>query len=149
MIGQTHLDRRREMLITGKGRKYAFYFVASIMATVIAQGESAHRVKVIFLRQESALHTSLENRDVYLVSVRPKKGTDFVARVVDQYPGYADTPHVSSANSEMLLSVTLRRAPYCDGAPTGPNDEGTVRCFEAVHGSWRLPKHGIEEQWWK
>ena len=136
------------MLIGNKCRRYAFYFVAGVMAAMVAQGEATHRVKVVLIRQESALHTSLAKRDVYLVSVKPKSGKDFVARVVDQYPEYADTPGVSSGNAEALLSVTLRRAPYCDGAAMGSNEEGTVRCFEAVHGSWRLPKTK-EDQWWK
>jgi hypothetical protein len=136
------------MLICNKSRNYAFYFLAVIMPTIVLHGETTHRVKVVLIRQESALHTSLAKRDVYLVSVKPKSGKDFVARVVDQYPEYADTPAVSSGNGEALLSVSLRRAPYCDGAMMGSGEEGTVRCFEVVHGSWRLPKTK-EDQWWK
>ena len=108
---------------------------------------STHRVNVTVLRVESSLHTSLTNRNAYLVRVRPKHGEAFVAKAVDEYPGYMDSSPISLGNGEAEMSVALRRAPYCDGGVGGESE--TLRCFEVVHKSWRSHGHDAAADWWK
>ncbi len=120
-----------------------------IAVSMPAHSESltAHRVKVTIVRQESSVHTSLENRDAYLVRVIPKSGKAFFARIVDQYPADSDRPQLSLVIDQARISAALRRTPYCDGVDEETG--GLLRCFQVVHGSWRLPKASAEGQWWK
>jgi hypothetical protein len=109
----------------------------------------AHRVTVAIVRQESSIHGSLENRDAYLVRVAPKSGKEFVARMIDVYPGYAEGgPFLSLAEGD-TVSVALRRLPYCDGGFGDEAKDGTLRCFEVIHGSWKGNKVLARDEWWK
>jgi hypothetical protein len=105
---------------------------------------ASHRVNVTLLKQESSVHTSLANRDSYIVRIRPKTGKMFEARIVDEYPGDLPAPALLPARDDINYSVSLRRAPYCDSVTDGSE----IKCFEADHNSWRSPKT-IEDQWWK
>jgi hypothetical protein len=116
--------------------------------TGVASG-NGHRVHVTILRCESSIHTSVSNRDAYIVRVQPKSGKQFVARIVDQYPGYSDAPLISRTKDDVLLSVALRRTPYCDSEMRVTDGPESMKCFEVVHESWRLPKSANEDQWWK
>jgi hypothetical protein len=108
---------------------------------------SSHRVDVTVLSVESSIHTSLTNRNAYLVRVKPKRGKAFVAKVVDEYPGYMDSSPISPENGEAEMSVMLRRTPYCDDG-VGPETDA-LRCFEVVHKSWRSHAHDAAADWWK
>jgi hypothetical protein len=113
-----------------------------------AQSSAAHRVKIMLLSHESSIHTSLENRDAYIVRVTARSGREFVARIIDEYPGYAADPPFSSFADGTVFSVALRRMAYCDGS-LSEDVQQSMRCFALVHGSWKLPKPGADEQWWK
>jgi hypothetical protein len=129
--------------------KWSCLFVTgALTVTDHSFGEQAHRVRVAIITQESTVHTSVGNRDAYVVRVQPKSGNSFVARIVDSYPGYSDAVVVTAAKDDARISVALRRAPYCDTERTGTDGADEMRCFEVVHGSWRLPKVDKDE-WWK
>lgn len=117
----------------------------------LAASEISHRVHATVLRRESSLHTSLSNQDVYLIQVVPKSGKAFLAKMIDEYPSYADALPDAVLSEGGKLSVALRRTPYCD-QPLGPvNTTGTdqsVRCFAVVHGSWK-GKGLVRDEWWK
>jgi hypothetical protein len=116
-----------------------------------AASENPHRVHATILRRESSLHTSLSNQDVYLIQVVPKSGKAFTARMIDEYPSYANALPDSALREGGKLSVALQRAPYCDGVPSQANAEGadsSVRCFAVVHGSWKF-KGLVRDEWWK
>lgn len=130
---------------------YSFCLLAIVLlasAHRVIASESSHRVHVTILRCESSIHTSLSNRDAYIARVQSRSGKQFVARIVDRYPGYSDAPLLTPAKDDAPLSVALRRAPYCDSQASEPDGTDQMRCFEVVHGSWRLPKN-TEDQWWK
>lgn len=117
----------------------------------LGASEASHRVHATVLRRESSIRTSLSNRDVYLIQVVPKSGKAFVARMIDEYPPYADTLPDFVVGDEEKFSVALRRTPYCDEPmgqtnPTGA--EPSVRCFAVVHDSWKI-NDPVRDQWWK
>jgi hypothetical protein len=114
-----------------------------------AASEAAHRVKVTIVRLESAIHTSLSNHDVYLVQVTRKSGSTFAARMVDEYPSYAETLPVASLSERAIFSVALRRTPYCDVASREQSADQSMRCFAVVHGSWKIPKRNAAADWWR
>jgi hypothetical protein len=130
-----------------------FYRYAMLCAALFAfaeagvASEASHRVKVTILRRESSIHSSISNRDEYVVRIQPKSGKRFVARIVDQYPGYSDAPLIGAGKDGVLLSVSLRRAPYCDSDMNPEYGLESMKCFEVVHDSWRLPKNA--DDWWK
>ena len=66
----------------------ALYLLAMLSwvigSTAMAQ-EGSHRVKATMIARESSLHTSVNNRDVYLLRVTPRHGEPFDALVVDNY----------------------------------------------------------------
>lgn len=126
----------------------SFFVTVASMVAGRAFGEKAHRVRVVIIKQESTVHTSVGNRDAYVVRVEPKSGNQFVARIVDRYPGYSDTALIPAVENDSHFSVALRRAPYCDSGQIETDKTDQMRCFEVVHGSWRLPKQA-EDQWWK
>jgi hypothetical protein len=132
---------------------YILLMVALYGWTNSAAAETPHRVKVSIVRLESSLHTSVGNRDAYLIRVTPKSGRTFAARMVDEYPSYADTLPGSSVGERASFSVALRRTPYCDDAPErmGASVAGdqSVPCFAVIHGSWRAPKLQAKDEWWK
>jgi hypothetical protein len=132
---------------------YMLPMVALYGWTNSAAAETPHRVKVSIVRLESSLHTSISNQDVYLVQITPKSGRTFAARMVDEYPSYADTLPVSSVSERASVSVALRRTPYCDDAPgrmgASVASDQSVPCFAVIHGSWRAPKLQAKDEWWK
>jgi hypothetical protein len=112
----------------------------------------AHRVNVTVIRHTSSLHSSIGNRDEYVVRVILKTGSTFTAKMIDEYPGYADALPFTSLRDGVPFSTALRRMPSCDGGLIRAEDgdsEQSLRCFEVVHGSWRLPKGTLEDQWWR
>ena len=123
----------------------ALLFLVAVPLPIAARAALAsHRVSVTLLRQESSIHTSLTNRDSYIVRVQPKSGRSFDARIVDQYPSYVPAAALLPASDDINYSVSLRRAPYCDSVLDGSK----MKCFEVVHDTWRVPKPA-EDQWWK
>jgi hypothetical protein len=126
----------------------AILFVGQIGIGSCSSREVAHRVNVTILRCESSIRTSVSNRDAYVVRVRPKSGREFEARIVDEYPGYSEPSPISFDKHIESASVALRRAPYCDSEASGQSRNDQIRCFEVVHGSWRIPK-SRGDQWWK
>lgn len=144
----------RETLLMKASSNRVYSCTLLVMAIVASHvtsvaSENGHRVHVTIIRCESSIHTSVSNRDAYIVRVQPKSGKQFVARIVDQYPGYSDAPLISHTKDDVLLSISLQRAPYCDSAMNPADSLESMKCFEVVHGSWRLPKSANEDQWWK
>jgi hypothetical protein len=117
--------------------------------TSVVQGEATHRVNVVLLEEDSSLHTSVSNRDVYLLRVTPRKGTAFDAIAVDSYPPYAGALPAHLLNKGGTFSIKLMRAPYCDRASGGDGEGHAVRCFTIDHGSWKMPKNAESDLWWK
>lgn len=105
-----------------------------------------HRVSVAIVRRESYVHSSVANRDSYLIQITPKSGKPFTARMIDEYPSYEEGLPFASLGDGAAFSVTLRRASYCDDL----EDAGSsIRCFAVVHGSWKVPKGQLRDEWWK
>jgi len=127
-----------------RGHGIALYFLVSIVLATTSHATSSHRVSVSLLKQESSVRTSAVNRDAYIVRIQSKSGRVFVARIVDQYPGYSPRPVFFPTTSDIHYSVSLRRASYCDSVTDGVE----LQCFEVIHSSWHVPK-SAEDQWWK
>jgi hypothetical protein len=117
-----------------------------IVSVAMAHGAESHRVKAVFVAQESSLHTSLNNRDVYLLRVKPQHGAIFEAIAIDNYPGYADALPLHSLADGAHFSVKLERTPYCD--QVARDGQAAMRCFTIERGSWKGPKKAADE-WWK
>jgi hypothetical protein len=79
----------------------------------------------------------------------PKHGNAFVAKMIDEYPGYLDAAPFVSKNETASFSVALQRTPYCDGGLIEDVEEESMRCFAVVHGSWKIPKTQAKDEWWK
>lgn len=123
---------------------------AVITATVtLAQAEISHRVKAVLMNRESSLHTSVGNRDVYLLRVTPRSGAAFDAVAVDSYAEYAETLPLCRLTKDVTFSIKLIRTPYCDRAIKSEGQELTVRCFMIDHGSLKIPKNAASDPWWK
>lgn len=123
---------------------------AAIAATgAVSWGETSHRVRVTIVGQQSSLHTSVSNRDVYLLRVTPRKGSAFDAIAVDNYPAYAEALPTPLLNTGAAFSVKLLRTPYCDRVAGGDGQGASVRCFAIDHGSWKMPKSIVPDPWWK
>ena len=121
--------------------------------TKLAGYEATHQVKVSIVRYESAIHTSISNQDIYLIHVTPKSGKAFAAKMIDEYPSYADRFPFDSVSDGTTFSVALRRTPYCDnasenGGVAAARDQ-SLRCFAVIHGSWRIPARHARDEWWK
>lgn len=116
------------------------------MAMTLSASEQVHRVKVTIVLRESSLHSSVVNRDSYLIQVSPKSGKAFTARMIDEYPSYEDKLPYISVSDGAAFSVALRRASYCDDLE---NAGSSIRCFAVVHGSWKVPKGQHRDEWWK
>jgi hypothetical protein len=89
-----------------------------ISSTLCAIGQadstSAHRVRAVLISSESSVRSSLGNRDSYLIRIVPANGRPFLARMIDNYPSYADTfPRYLQAPGSSF-SIELRRAAFCD-----------------------------------
>lgn len=128
------------------------HLCASLLAFISASYSSQastdqpHRVNVAIVRRESSVHSSVANRDSYLIQITPKSGKAFTARMVDEYPPYEQTLPFVSIGEGAAFSVALRRASYCDDL----EDAGSsIRCFAVVHGSWKVPKGQLRDEWWK
>lgn len=127
------------------------FVTAAITATgLVSQAEVSHRIKAILMNRGSSLHTSVGNRDVYLLRVTPRSGMAFDAIAVDSYPEYVEALPLRNLTKDVTFSVKLIRTPYCDGPVTSDGQEGLrVRCFTIDHGSLKVPKNATLDLWWK
>jgi hypothetical protein len=147
-----HFESERiDMLSMSKGMMRNICFVAAaITATaIVSQGEVSHRVTATLINRESSLHTSVGNRDVYLLRVTPRSGAAFDAVAVDSYAEYAETLPLCRLTKDVTFSIKLIRTPYCDRAIKSEGQELTVRCFMIDHGSLKIPKNAASDPWWK
>jgi hypothetical protein len=146
-VGRTHGELA--MFPKRPMTRMAWQIFAMIAVVTVNRGETPHRVKAGLIKQESALHTSIGNRDVYLLRVTPRNGTAFDAIVEDEYPGYAEPLPLHRLTKDLTFSVKLVRTPYCDRPVGGDGQETTVRCFTIERGSLKMPKNAASELWWK
>jgi hypothetical protein len=130
--------KRKESL----ARWLAVLAVTCVTPYLASASDAAHRVHASILSRESSLHTSLSNRDVYLLRVSPRQGPAFDAIAVDSYPGYATALPIGLLHPGAVVSIRLIRNPDCDRS-AGANDADTLRCFTIEHGSWKLPKRSF------
>jgi hypothetical protein len=140
-----------DMLTKSKTMMQSICFVAAaITATaLVSQAEVSHRVKAILKNRESSLHTSVGNRDVYLLRVTPRSGAAFDAIVMDSYPGYAEALPLRSLAKDVTFSVKLIRTPYCDRSVNSDGQELAIRCFMVERDSLKMPKNAASDFWWK
>jgi hypothetical protein len=133
----------------GEGTRAMSLLIAAIMATAaIGHGEvSSHRVKAVLVNQESSLHTSVSNRDVYMLRVVPRSGRAFSALAIDNYPSYAEAMPLHGAPKDTTFSVKLIRTPYCDR--TTSDAGSSIPCFEIERNSWRPLSRATTDAWWK
>jgi hypothetical protein len=108
-----------------------------------------------------------------LIQIVPKYGKPFLARMIDEYPAYADPLPDELQLPGSSFSIKLQRAAFCDqdprervqdrrdrisvgsvahdlseGASQFPSiHQSPVRCFIATPGSWKNPK-GIQKDEW-
>jgi hypothetical protein len=139
------------MLAMSKGMKRSICFAAAAIwvTTAPCQGEISHRVRAIVMNRESSLHTSVGNRDVYILRVTPRRGSAFDAIAVDSYPGYAEALPLRRLTKDVIFSLKLVRTPYCDRPATANVQDPDMRCFAIDHGSLKLPKSTESDLWWK
>jgi hypothetical protein len=122
--------------------------VAGFMVSVaMAQDAGSHRVKASLVSQESSLHTSVSNQDVYLLHVIPHSGVAFNAVAMDSYPSYARALPLGRFDKTVAFSVKLIRTPDCDRAPE--QSSPSIRCFAIDRRSLKLPKDAATDLWWK
>jgi hypothetical protein len=124
-------------------------FTAMIIATLAAKGEAAHTVKAVVVDQESSLHTSVSNRDVYRLQLMPREGAAFEAIAIDSYPSYAEALPLRQLAKDVPFSVKLIRTPYCDLPAIGEGQGPAVRCFKIERGSLKVPRNAASDPWWK
>jgi hypothetical protein len=138
------------MLTISKVMMQSVCFIgAAITATTfVSQAEVSHRVRATLMNRESSLHTSVGNRDVYLLRVMPRNGATFDAIAVDSYPGYAEALPLRRLTKDVTFSVRLIRTPYCDRLVSSDGQELAVRCFTIDHGSLKMPKNAVTDLWW-
>lgn len=139
------------MLTIGKRMMQALCFVAAAMTTTGAssQGEASHRVRATLTNRESSLHTSMGNRDVYLLRIMPRSGAPFDAIAVDNYPGYGEALPLRRLTKDVTFSVKLIRTPYCDRSVSSDGQELAIRCFMIDHSSLKMPKNAASDPWWR
>jgi hypothetical protein len=124
------------------------FVIAGFMASVaMGQDTGSHRVKAILLSQESSLHTSVSNQDVYLLHIIPPNGAAFDAIAMDNYPSYAEALPLGWLNKTVAFSVKLIRTRDCDRVPE--QSESSIRCFAIDRGSLKLPRDAATDLWWK
>jgi hypothetical protein len=150
-VGATSKSEGLDMLTMSKGVLRSICFVAAaITATaVVSQGEVSHRVRAVLMSRESSLHTSVSNRDVYLLRVMPRSGAAFDAIAVDSYPGYAEALPLHRLTKDVTFSLKLVRTPYCDRPVSDDGQETSVRCFTVERDSLKMPKNATSDFWWK
>jgi hypothetical protein len=125
------------------------FFTVTMVATLAAKCEAAHTVRAVLVDQESSLHTSTSNRDVYRLRIMPRKGAAFEAVAIDSYPSYAEALPLRALVKDASFSIKLLRTPYCDRTPRQDGDGTTVRCFAIVRGGWKAPKDAAVDLWWR
>jgi hypothetical protein len=124
---------------------YCACFGTLLLATN-GKSEASHRVNASFLAERSSVHTSVANRDAYLLRVTLRSGRAFDALAIDSYPGYADALPLHNMTKDAHFSVVLIRTPYCDR----PDNEGeVVRCFAIDRKSLKVRRGSAADQWWK
>jgi hypothetical protein len=124
-------------------------FTATMVATLAAKCEAAHTVKAVLVDQESSLHTSVSNRDVYRLRIMPRKGAAFEAVAIDSYPSYAEALPLRGLVDKASFSITLVRTPYCDQTSNEDGNGTAVRCFAIVRDGWKAPKNAVIDLWWR
>jgi hypothetical protein len=138
-------------MLTTKGsgtRAHSLYAAMCMTAmATIANGDSSHRISAVLVAKESSLHTSVANRDAYLLRILPRRGAAFDAIAIDSYPGYADALPLRDMPKDVRFSVKLLRTPYCDRS----EDEGqkVLRCFAIERKSLKIRHTGATDQWWR
>jgi hypothetical protein len=133
--------------------------------------EEAHKAEVTVLARSTSVRTSNNDQDVYLVEVRPKTGERFLGRVVDSYPSYQGSLPDRLLEADARFTVMLQHDAGCDTKADSMFFPGTqtvadilaretrqdqaklstaapIRCFEAVHKSWKYIGHRSVEVWW-
>lgn len=130
-------------------RATAFLVAGCMVNMLMAQSTGSHRVRATLMNQQSSLHTSLSNRDVYLLRVTPRKGGAFDAIAVDSYPGYAEALPLHGMSGNLTFSVRLIRTPYCDLQASDDGQEEPIRCFSIKRDSFKAPKSAASDLWWK
>jgi hypothetical protein len=123
------------------------------------------------ISSESSIRTSLNNRDAYLIRIVPAHGLPFLARMIDDYPSYADALPDGLRLPGSSFSIELQRAAFCDQTPEEHQSraghgtviyevnespvqstafrQNIVRCFLALHGSWKNAKSVEKGEGWK
>jgi hypothetical protein len=124
-------------------------FTAMVITILAAKGEAAHTVKAVVVDQESSLHTSVSNRDVYRLQLMPREGAAFEAIAIDSYPSYAEALPLRDLQKDASFSIKLIRTPYCDQTSSHDGDRTAVRCFAIVRDGWKAPRNAASDLWWK
>jgi hypothetical protein len=124
-------------------------FTAIMFAVLVAQGEAAHRVTAALVDQESSLHTSVSNRDVYRLRIMPRKGASFEAVAIDSYPSYAEVLSLRGLAKDATFSIRLVRTPYCDEISGTDGKGALVRCFAIERSGLKVPRNAVVDPWWK
>lgn len=150
-------------------------FGAAAMPTSGSSGVAGmpHKVHVLVLARSSSVHTSQSNQDVYLVEILPKHGSSFYGKVVDDFPSYDEGLAAQLAERAAPFTVELQRDSFCDLsaefmsinghlnaaeliASRSPGEEEStraepkmLRCFSAVHRTWKYEGPRVEAEWWR
>lgn len=79
-------------------------------------GDKPSKLLVRFLATSTAVHSAWSgNQDVYLVELKNKaQGTPFLAKLVDEYPGYESAIPRRLLVSDKASPLKVRRDPECD-----------------------------------
>jgi hypothetical protein len=135
--------------MSGTLRTIANIVFTATIAVLAANGQTAHRVTAALVEQESSLHTSMSNRDVYRLRILPHKGAAFEAVAIDSYPSYEAALSLQGLAKDTSFSISLVRTPDCDERFGGDGTNSSVRCFAIVRSSLRTPKNASADLWWK
>jgi hypothetical protein len=131
-------------------RRAPAFVVAGFMVSVaMAQDTGSHRVKAMLVSQESSLHTSVSNRDVYRLRIMPRKEAAFEAVAINSYPSYAEALPLRSFVKNTNFSIKLVRTPYCDRKVADDMEGAIIRCFAMERDSWKAPKSAVIDVWWR
>ena len=139
--------------VVTKQRMITLIAVTSLGLSLHA-AEIPHRVRATILERESSVRTSISNHDVYRIAILSRKGGRINARMINDFPGYAE-PIPDELRNGAIFSVELRHASFCDegngGLGVGPvsENEPGLRCFTVVHGSWKSARGVKKDEWWK
>jgi hypothetical protein len=139
--------------------------------------EKPHKVHVTVFARTSSVRSSGGNRDVYLVQVRPKSGSPFYGRVVDEFPFYEEGVPLQLTSGDAPFSLEMWRDHSCDASGDAAHSAGAVPavdvsvsrsshkteamstsrqaeieglpCFSAVHRTWKYEGKDREAKWWR